>query len=558
MNCKNCGAKLARISKFCPECGAKIDLPEAPKQNSDTSTIEGVMSDLVNQFGKDVYKKDNAKKLKNLLCDLAVKFPRELKLLTRVVPEGLQEILLNADNGSEDEKQSAVIAFQKQLVENAFLSDQVAAEAANILTVGLGWKIKLAVNTAQQVNTSQSVSQAVVQNAAPVHKDQSNTESKYSDSYLNSLSAGELSVLESKTHDAKVEFEIAKRFEAKNLLQKAQVWYQKAAAKGYEKAQKKLSSMNPVQASASVQTSVSVQSNQTSMEKELTDEYLASLSFNEITSFESRTHNAKVQNWIGLCYDSGASKYGKDFSKNDNKACEWYQKAAEQGYVSAQCNLGYMYEVGHGVPQNYEKACEWYQKAAEQGNARAQCNLGYMYDVGNGVPQNYEKACEWYQKAANQGYIRAQFNLARMYVNGSGVPQNFEKACEWYQKAAEQGHARAQFNLARKYDSGSGVPQNFEKACEWYQKAAEQGFVEAQHELGFKYRVGQGCAKNLQKAIDYYEKAAAQGDIDCFYALGLLYEHDLKNYAKAREWYRKLADQGDYRGLQLLERIKGK
>ena len=67
-----------------------------------------------------------------------------------------------------------------------------------------------------------------------------------------------------------------------------------------------------------------------------------------------------------------------------------------------------------------------------------------------------------------------------------------------------------------------------------------------------------GLSIGLQKAIDYYEKAAAQGDIDCFYALGLLYEHDLKNYAKAREWYRKLADQGDYRGLQLLERIKGK
>ena len=143
MNCKNCGAKLSSISKFCPECGAKIDLPEAPKQNSDTSTIEAVMSDLVNQFGKDVYKKDNATKLKNLLCDLAAKFPRELKLLTRVVPEGLQEILLNADNGSEDEKQSAVTAFQKQLVENAFLSEQIAAEAANILAGGLGWKIKL-------------------------------------------------------------------------------------------------------------------------------------------------------------------------------------------------------------------------------------------------------------------------------------------------------------------------------------------------------------------------------------------------------------------------------
>ena len=408
MNCKNCGAKLSSISKFCPECGAKIDLPEAPKQNSDTSTIEGVMSDLVNQFGKDVYKKDNATKLKNLLCDLAAKFPRELKLLTRVVPEGLQEILLNADNGSEDEKQSAVTAFQKQLVENAFLSDQVAAEAANILTVGLGWKIKLAVNTAQQVNTSQqvntvqqvntsqSVSQAVVQNAVPVHKAQSNTESKYSDSYLNSLSAGELSVLESKTHDAKVEFEIGKRFEAKNLLQKAQVWYQKAAAKGYEKAQKKLSSMNPVQASASVQ------SNQTSIEKELTDEYLASLSFNEITSLESRTHNAIVQYQIGWRYQNGIG-----VQLNIRTAMEWYLKAGEQGNEKAQKELGFIYDMN----DMYEEAFVWYQKAAAQGNVFAQNCLGTMYELGRGVSQNIQKAIEWHQKAANQGDLYSKESL---------------------------------------------------------------------------------------------------------------------------------------------------
>ena len=408
MNCPNCGVKLASISKFCPECGAKIDLPEAPKQNSDTSTIEAVMSDLVNQFGKDVYKKDNATKLKNLLCDLAAKFPRELKLLTRVVPEGLQEILLNADNGSEEEKESAVTAFQKQLIENAFLSDQVAAEAANILTVGLGWKIKLAVNTAQQVNTSQpvntvqqvntsqSVSQAVVQNAAPVHKDQSNTESKYSDSYLNSLSAGKLSVLESKTHDAKVEFEIGKRFEAKNLLQKAQVWYQKAAAKGYEKAQKKLGSMNPVQASASVQ------SNQTSIEKELTDEYLASLSFNEITSLESRTHNANVQYQIGWRYQNGIG-----VQLNIRTAMEWYQKAGEQGNEKAQTELGFIYEMN----DMDEKAFVWYQKAAAQGNVHAQCSLGIMYELGRGVSQNIQKAIEWHQKAANQGSLSSKESL---------------------------------------------------------------------------------------------------------------------------------------------------
>lgn len=59
---------------------------------------------------------------------------------------------------------------------------------------------------------------------------------------------------------------------------------------------------------------------------------------------------------------------------------------------------------GRGIPQNDDKAYEWFQKAAEQGNAMAQCNLGLMYGSGHGVPQDDIKAFEWYQKAAEQGF----------------------------------------------------------------------------------------------------------------------------------------------------------
>ena len=338
---------------------------------------------------------------------------------------------MNADNGSEDEKQSAVTAFQKQLVENAFLSDQVAAEAANILTVGLGWKIKLAVNTAQQVNTSQSVSQAVVQNAVPVHKDQSNTESKYSDSYLNSLSAGELSVLESKTHDAKVEFEIGKRFEAKNLLQKAQVWYQKAAAQGYEKAQKKLSSMNPVQAAASVQTSASVQSNQPLLEKELTADYLYDKSIDELMELERKTHNPKVQYFIATAYAHQERKY--------DKAIEFYQRAGEQGFSYASYYLGDMYYQGLDIPQDYTKAFKWFMKAAELGNASAQDKISVMYMRGDGIPRDYKKGYEWAQKAAAQGIGSAMGTIGLYYENGYIFSPDLEKAREWYLKAVCTG-----------------------------------------------------------------------------------------------------------------------
>ena len=62
-----------------------------------------------------------------------------------------------------------------------------------------------------------------------------------------------------------------------------------------------------------------------------------------------------------------------------------------------------MYRLGQGVPQDYKQAVKWYQKAAEQGYADAQCNLGIMYYEGDGVPQNYKKAYVWFNLAASQG-----------------------------------------------------------------------------------------------------------------------------------------------------------
>ena len=46
-------------------------------------------------------------------------------------------------------------------------------------------------------------------------------------------------------------------------------------------------------------------------------------------------------------------------------------KAAEQGNVIAQNNVGYMYETGQGIAKDREKALEWYQKAAAQGDGEA-------------------------------------------------------------------------------------------------------------------------------------------------------------------------------------------
>jgi len=46
---------------------------------------------------------------------------------------------------------------------------------------------------------------------------------------------------------------------------------------------------------------------------------------------------------------------------------KWYRKAAEQGFDSAQYNLGVMYGSGQGVPQNYSDAYVWFSLAATSG-----------------------------------------------------------------------------------------------------------------------------------------------------------------------------------------------
>jgi len=54
-----------------------------------------------------------------------------------------------------------------------------------------------------------------------------------------------------------------------------------------------------------------------------------------------------------------------------SQAAAWYYKAAQQGYDTAQCNLGLMFENGRGVAQDVNGAVAWYRKAAAGGNQRA-------------------------------------------------------------------------------------------------------------------------------------------------------------------------------------------
>ena len=92
----------------------------------------------------------------------------------------------------------------------------------------------------------------------------------------------------------------------------------------------------------------------------------------------------------------------------DAEAVRWYRAAAEQGDVSAQYNLGVMYDNGESVPEDDAEAVRWFRAAAEQGDASAQYNLGFMYAIGEGVPEEYVLAYAWMNLAGAQGHDGAQ------------------------------------------------------------------------------------------------------------------------------------------------------
>src|SRR5205823_709105 len=88
--------------------------------------------------------------------------------------------------------------------------------------------------------------------------------------------------------------------------------------------------------------------------------------------------------------------------------------------------------MGHGAPANHAEAITWYRRAAQQGDVNAQHNLGNMYESGQGVPQDYAEAVAWFQKAADKGHPMAQANLGVMYELGHGVAADLVQAHMWF------------------------------------------------------------------------------------------------------------------------------
>lgn len=102
---------------------------------------------------------------------------------------------------------------------------------------------------------------------------------------------------------------------------------------------------------------------------------------------------------LGLNYLRGNDSLG--IYMNKEKGIELIRRAAEQGYVESQFDLGFL---NYTIKKDYKQAAYWYRKAAEQGHATAQYGLALCYENGRGVKRDKKQAEYWKKQAAQNGF----------------------------------------------------------------------------------------------------------------------------------------------------------
>ncbi|MFZ5724817.1 MAG: SPOR domain-containing protein [Pseudomonadota bacterium] len=123
---------------------------------------------------------------------------------------------------------------------------------------------------------------------------------------------------------------------------------------------------------------------------------------------------------------------------------EW-RPLAIAGDADAQFNLGQAYKLGRGVPADLAQAEAWYRRAAKQGHLQAEDNLGLVLFTAN----RREEAMPFIARSAARGEPRAQYVLGTAHFNGDLAERDWPRAYALTKRASDAGLAIASARLAQ-------------------------------------------------------------------------------------------------------------
>ena len=126
-------------------------------------------------------------------------------------------------------------------------------------------------------------------------------------------------------------------------------------------------------------------------------------------------------------------------------AVKLWRPLAIKGDADAQFNLAQAYRFGRSVPLDMKAAEDWYRRAATQGHLQAEDNLGLIM-FQNGDRQN---TMPMIRRSAERGDPRAQYVLATALFNGDFAQKDWVTAYALMTRASATGLARASSSLAQ-------------------------------------------------------------------------------------------------------------
>ncbi len=267
---------------------------------------------------------------------------------------------------------------------------------------------------------------------------------------------------------------------------------------------------------------------------------------------------------------------GKGFDKDEKKAFEWFQKAANQNNSEGLFQLAKCYQKGIGVNQDKAKAVTYYEKSVSLNNTNAILALSDMYANGDGVEKNMSKALslkeklafdgnvdaqrfvlsnqsieytkvnipadkllsharesyknrnyEWaklcYERAINLGNNDAMYDYGLWLYEGIGITKDCYKAIDYLSKLGEGNNLDAQKLLINIYKDNKGIVPDAKQEMYWRMKAADNGDIESQLKLATAYRNGIGVKKNKKLAFEMLSRAAYNGNEDAIYQVVICY-----------------------------------
>jgi len=272
--------------------------------------------------------------------------------------------------------------------------------------------------------------------------------------------------------------------------------------------------------------------------------------------------------------------------RGDGKAAfQWFERAAEAGFLPAKVEVARRYLTGLGVSAQPHRALLLAEEAGAAGEVAAFRVLAKAHAEGIGVDQDTERAIRLLTEPSDRGDIGATADLGRILADsgrGNEAVAPLRRAAEagdldsaielgrilsmvvgdashaeaviWLEKALAGGRAEAAIHLAEALDHPDRSHRDPSRVVLLLESLADGGDHLCGLRLSRYLLEGRGCELNPTKAFLLVKKAADAGEKSAFFPLGELYENGAGNIAPspaaALVAYRKAIDSSDERVFQ--------